>query len=188
MLVLTLTMVSRFPPFCVRLPLCCMLIAQSHGITLLWEVSLVSLLTECCCHASLPSTLPDATTTGDGTSLSMPAAACPAAPLAGMVLPEHDTVAASAEPAVPAEPTALADSEDEPYHEADSTLNWAALATQPNILFTASTMACFTLNPGPTHWEAVKHLQLLIVVAQANCHTKQCTHQKPQGQVPPVVT
>ena len=52
MLVLTLTMVSRFPPFCVRLPLCCMLIAQSHGITLLWEVSLVSLLSAAAMHHS----------------------------------------------------------------------------------------------------------------------------------------
>ncbi len=47
---------------------------------------------------------------------------------------------------------------DIPYCEAVGTLNWAALATHPNISFAVSTVARFTLNPGPVHWEAVKRI------------------------------
>ena len=45
---------------------------------------------------------------------------------------------------------------DVPYREAVGTLNWAALATRPDIAFTVATVARFGANPGPTHWEAVK--------------------------------
>jgi hypothetical protein len=45
-----------------------------------------------------------------------------------------------------------------PYHEAVSALNWAALATHPDITFAIATVACFTTNPGPAHWEAVKRI------------------------------
>ena len=45
-----------------------------------------------------------------------------------------------------------------PYCEAVSALNWAALATHPDILFAVSTVARFALNPGPAHWEAVKQI------------------------------
>ncbi len=47
---------------------------------------------------------------------------------------------------------------DVPYCEAVGTLNWAALATCPDILFAVSTMARFASNPGPVHWEAVKRI------------------------------
>jgi reverse transcriptase-like protein len=37
------------------------------------------------------------------------------------------------------------------YHEAIGALNWAALATHPNIMFTVTTVTCFAANPGPAH-------------------------------------
>jgi hypothetical protein len=43
-----------------------------------------------------------------------------------------------------------------PYCEAVSALNWAALATCPDITFAVSAVARFTANPRPAHWEAVK--------------------------------
>ena len=42
------------------------------------------------------------------------------------------------------------------YREAVGALNWAALATRPDIAFAVATVARFAANPGPTHWEAVK--------------------------------
>jgi hypothetical protein len=45
-----------------------------------------------------------------------------------------------------------------PYCEAVGTLNWATLATCPDIAFAVSAVACFTANPGPAHWEAVKQI------------------------------
>jgi Reverse transcriptase (RNA-dependent DNA polymerase) len=38
-----------------------------------------------------------------------------------------------------------------PYCETVGALNWAALATQPDITFTVSTVACFAVKPGPAH-------------------------------------
>ena len=37
-------------------------------------------------------------------------------------------------------------------------LNWAMLATHPDIAFTVVTMARFATNPGPVHWEAFKQV------------------------------
>jgi hypothetical protein len=45
-----------------------------------------------------------------------------------------------------------------PYREAVGALNWAALATRPDIAFAVSTVARFAANPGPVHWEAVKRI------------------------------
>ena len=45
---------------------------------------------------------------------------------------------------------------DIPYREAVGALNWAAVATRPDIAFAVSTMACFAANPSQAHWEAVK--------------------------------
>ena len=47
---------------------------------------------------------------------------------------------------------------DVPYRKAVGALNWAALATRPDIAFAVATVACFAVNPGPVHWEAVKHI------------------------------
>jgi len=47
---------------------------------------------------------------------------------------------------------------DVPYREAVGALNWAALATRPDIAFAVTTVARFAANPGPAHWEAVKRI------------------------------
>jgi hypothetical protein len=47
---------------------------------------------------------------------------------------------------------------DIPYREAVGALNWAALATRPDIAFSVATVARFAQNPGPTHWDAVKRI------------------------------
>jgi hypothetical protein len=47
---------------------------------------------------------------------------------------------------------------DVPYCEAIGTLNWATLTMCPDIAFAVSTVACFSANPGPVHWDAVKHI------------------------------
>ena len=44
------------------------------------------------------------------------------------------------------------------YHKAVSVLNWAMLATHLDITFTVATVAKFTANPSPAHWEAVKQI------------------------------
>jgi hypothetical protein len=45
-----------------------------------------------------------------------------------------------------------------PYREAVGALNWAALATRPDIAFAVATVTRFASSPGPTHWEAVKRI------------------------------
>jgi hypothetical protein len=45
-----------------------------------------------------------------------------------------------------------------PYRETVGALNWAALATRPDIAFAVSTVARFAAKPGPAHWEAVKRI------------------------------
>lgn len=40
--------------------------------------------------------------------------------------------------------------------EAIDALNWMALTIHPDITFAIATIACFTSNPSPAHWEAVK--------------------------------
>ena len=47
---------------------------------------------------------------------------------------------------------------DVPYCEAVGVLNWAMLAMCPDIAFTVSTVARFSANPGPAHWDTVKHI------------------------------
>jgi hypothetical protein len=47
---------------------------------------------------------------------------------------------------------------DKPYREAVGALNWAALATRPDIAFAVATVARFAANPGPAHWDAVKRI------------------------------
>jgi reverse transcriptase-like protein len=45
---------------------------------------------------------------------------------------------------------------DMPYRKAIGTLNWAALAIHPDIMFAVTTIICFTANPSPAHWDAIK--------------------------------
>ena len=43
-----------------------------------------------------------------------------------------------------------------PYREAIGSLNYCAIATQPDIAFSVSLLTQFMENLGRTHWEAVK--------------------------------
>jgi hypothetical protein len=45
-----------------------------------------------------------------------------------------------------------------PYHEAIGSLMYASLGTRPDITFAVQTVSRFSINPGPTHWEAVKRI------------------------------
>jgi Reverse transcriptase (RNA-dependent DNA polymerase) len=58
----------------------------------------------------------------------------------------------------PTTPAEFAMMRDVPYREAVGALNWAALATRPDIAFAVATVARFASNPGPAHWEAVKRI------------------------------
>ena len=58
----------------------------------------------------------------------------------------------------PASAAEFATMRDIPYREAVGALNWAALATRPDISFAVSTVARFASKPGPAHWEAVKRI------------------------------
>jgi len=59
---------------------------------------------------------------------------------------------------IPASVVECAMMRDVPYCEAVGALNWAALATHPDIAFAVATVARFAANPGPAHWEAVKQI------------------------------
>jgi hypothetical protein len=58
----------------------------------------------------------------------------------------------------PASAVELAIMRDKPYREAVGALNWAALATRPDITFAIGTVARFAANPGIAHWDAVKQI------------------------------
>jgi len=45
---------------------------------------------------------------------------------------------------------------DKPYCKAVSALNWAALATHPDIVFAVATVARFATNPSIAYWKAIK--------------------------------
>jgi hypothetical protein len=47
---------------------------------------------------------------------------------------------------------------DKPYREAVGALNWASLATHPDITFAMGSIAQFAANPRIAHWEAVKQI------------------------------
>jgi len=47
---------------------------------------------------------------------------------------------------------------DKPYREAVGALNWATLATHPDIAFAVGTVTRFAANLGIAHWEAVKQI------------------------------
>jgi hypothetical protein len=52
---------------------------------------------------------------------------------------------------------------DVPYRKAVGALNWAALATRPDIAFAVATVARFSANPGMVHWNAVKRIFCYLV-------------------------
>ena len=45
-----------------------------------------------------------------------------------------------------------------PYRAAVGSLMYLAVGTRPDIVFAVSTVAQFCQDPGPEHWEAVKHI------------------------------
>ncbi len=47
---------------------------------------------------------------------------------------------------------------DMPYCKAIGALNWAALATHPDITFVVATVTRFAANPSPAHWDAIKRI------------------------------
>jgi hypothetical protein len=59
---------------------------------------------------------------------------------------------------VPADAAEFAVMRDVPYREAVGVLNWASLATRPDIAFAVSTVARFSANPRMVHWNAVKRI------------------------------
>ena len=58
----------------------------------------------------------------------------------------------------PASAAEFAMMHDVPYHKAVGALNWATLATCPDIAFTVATVACFAAKPRPAHWDGVKQI------------------------------
>ena len=48
-----------------------------------------------------------------------------------------------------------------PYREAVGSLNYCAMAMQPDIAFSVLLLAQFMDNPGHVHWEGVKQVFLL---------------------------
>jgi hypothetical protein len=78
---------------------------------------------------------------------------------------------------VPADAAEFAVMRDVPYREAVGALNWASLATQPDIAFAVSTVARFSANPRMVHWNAVKHIfhylvgtcDLWLTYGEAHC-------------------
>jgi hypothetical protein len=69
---------------------------------------------------------------------------------------------------------------DKPYHKAIGTLNWAALATRPDIAFAITTVACFASNPGIAHWEAVKRI-FCYLAGMCNLWLSYGETRQPQG-------
>ena len=58
-----------------------------------------------------------------------------------------------------------------PYKELVSALVWLVLGTWPDIAFTASSLACFSHNPGCTHWEAAKRMLCYLKGTKNQCLT-----------------
>ena len=45
-----------------------------------------------------------------------------------------------------------------PYASAVGSLMYAMLCTRPDIYYSVGMVSRYQLNPGPKHWEAVKHI------------------------------
>jgi hypothetical protein len=58
----------------------------------------------------------------------------------------------------PSCPNDLAFMKDKPYISAVGSLLYLATCTRPDISYAVGVLSCFTSNPGPAHWKAVKHL------------------------------
>ena len=49
-----------------------------------------------------------------------------------------------------------------PYAEVISSILWPVIVSQPDAAFAVSTLSQFIQNPGPTHWEALKHVIVFL--------------------------
>jgi hypothetical protein len=58
----------------------------------------------------------------------------------------------------PSCPEDIAFMKDKPYISAVGSLLYLAICTHPGISYAVGVLSCFTSNPGPAHWKAVKHL------------------------------
>jgi hypothetical protein len=52
--------------------------------------------------------------------------------------------------------------QDKPYREALGALRYLSVATQPDITYAVSVLAQFSQDPGVTHWNAVKHVCIML--------------------------
>jgi hypothetical protein len=50
-----------------------------------------------------------------------------------------------------------------PYHEAVGSLMYASLGTRPDISYAVTTVSCFSSNPGPAHWDAVRRIYCYLL-------------------------
>ena len=48
--------------------------------------------------------------------------------------------------------------DDKPYRSIFGSVMWGQLATWPDLLFSVSLLACFQVNPGIDHWNALMHI------------------------------
>ena len=49
-----------------------------------------------------------------------------------------------------------------PYAEAISSVLWPVVVSQPDAAFVVSILSQFVQNPGPAHWEALKHMIVFL--------------------------
>ena len=56
----------------------------------------------------------------------------------------------------PQTPEEMAEMQNVPYQEGTGSLQYCAIATQPDIAFSVSLLSQYNKNPGWIHWEAVK--------------------------------
>ena len=49
-----------------------------------------------------------------------------------------------------------------PYAEAIGSVLWPVIVSRPDAAFAVSTLSQFIQNPGPAHWEALKHVIIFL--------------------------
>ena len=62
-----------------------------------------------------------------------------------------------------------------PYRELVGTLLWVANGTKPDIAFSITTLAKYTLNPGEIHWQALLRVlgYLQVTIYHCICYTRE---------------
>ena len=62
----------------------------------------------------------------------------------------------------PSTPTQVVCMRGIPYAEAISSVLWPVIVSRPDAAFAVSTLSQFIQNPGPAHWEALKHVIIFL--------------------------